>query len=64
MSSLDQTLIERVDELIQSYRSREIRSTTGQEAAIDELARRSEGLERAVREIALELERLAASRST
>lgn len=62
MSALHQTLMERVEELIESHKSRELRSTTGHEAAIDELALRTEGLAKAVREIALELEKLAGSR--
>ncbi|MCP9487765.1 MAG: hypothetical protein MSC30_18140 [Gaiellaceae bacterium MAG52_C11] len=61
MKTLDETLCERVDELISSHRNEELRSTTGSSFAISELAMRSEGLEKAIREIALEVQRLSTS---
>ena len=61
MKTLDQTLCERVDELIRSHKGEQLLSTTGSQAAIAELTARSEGLEKAIREIALEVQKLAAS---
>jgi hypothetical protein len=61
MNSLEQTLDERVGELILSHKGRQLLSTTGTRAAIEELAARSEGLEQAIRQLALELEQLAGS---
>jgi hypothetical protein len=58
--ALDATLYERVDELIRAHRSQLLWST-GSRAALHELAVRSEGLELAIREIAREVQRLAAS---
>ena len=55
------TLIQRVDELICSYEDRPLLSTTGTHAAIAELAARTRGLERAIREIAREVQNLPAS---
>ncbi len=55
------TLIQRVDELICSYEDQPLLSTTGTQAAISELAARTRGLERAIREIALEVQNLTAS---
>jgi len=48
----------RVDEIIRSHQ-KPILSTTGHQDAIEELARRYDGLEIAVREIALEVQKLA-----
>ncbi len=62
MEALDETLYSRVDELISSHKGEEFRSTTGTRVLLAELAARSEGLEKAIREIALELQRLAESR--
>jgi metal-responsive CopG/Arc/MetJ family transcriptional regulator len=62
VETLDETLYARVDELISSHRSEELRLTTGPSFAISELAARSEGLEKAIREIALEVQRLAEER--
>jgi hypothetical protein len=55
--SLDATLMDRVDEVIRSHQ-KPILSTTGHQDAIEELARRYDGLEIAVREIALEVQKL------
>jgi hypothetical protein len=57
----DETLCARVDELIRSHKCEPLRSTTGSRAFIEELAARSEGLEEAIREIALEVQEVAAS---
>jgi len=59
METLDETLCERVDEAIRSHK-RPILSTTGPMAAIGELGSWSQGLEEAIREIALEVQKLAA----
>jgi len=62
METLDGTLCERVDELIRSHKGRQpLLSTTGAQVAIGELIARSEGLEKAIREVALEVQKLAAS---
>lgn len=53
------TLIERVEKLIQGDKE-PILSTTPLSAAVGELAARTEALEKAVREIALEVQRLSA----
>jgi len=63
VKALDETLYERVDELISSHKLEELRSTTGSRVLISELAVRSEGLEMAIREIALEVQRLSASQA-
>jgi len=63
MESLD-ALYERVDNLIRSHKgsgAQPLLATTDTHAAIHELITRSEGLEKAVREIALEVEKLAAT---
>lgn len=62
MEALEETLYARVDELIRSHRREELLSTTGSRLLIEELAARSEGHELALREIALEVQRLAAAR--
>lgn len=59
-SVLDLTLTQRVDELLCSCEDRPLLSTIGTQAAIAELAVRTLGLERAVREIALEVQNLTA----
>ena len=59
METLEQTLYVRVEELISSHKSEEFRSTTGSRTLITELAARNAGLEKAIREIALEVQRLA-----
>jgi len=60
-SGMGATLSQRVDELLRSYEDSPLLSTTGTQAAIAELAARTRGLERAMREIAVELQRLNAS---
>lgn len=54
-------LVAQVDRLIESHRTQALLSTTGVPAAIGELARRNEGLEQAVRALALAVENLAAA---
>ena len=63
METLDGTLCERVDEAIESHKG-PLLSTSGSVAAIGELVTRIEGLEEAIREIALEVEKLAASQKS
>ncbi len=60
--ALEPTLTQRVDKLICSYEDQPLLSTTGTRAAISELAARTRGLEQAIREIALEVQNLTASR--
>jgi hypothetical protein len=60
-SDVEATLSQRIDGLLRSYEDSPLLSTTGTQAAIAELAARTRGLERAMREIALELQRLNAS---
>lgn len=55
------TLSERVNEMLRSYEDSPLLSTTGTQAAISELAARTRGLERAMREIALEVQKLSSS---
>ena len=62
MEALDVSLYQRVEELIDSHKIEELRSTTGSRVLISELASRTEGLEKAIREIALEVQKLSASR--
>jgi hypothetical protein len=50
----------RVDALIESHRTKALHSTTSTTECIGELVRRNEGLEQAVRALALALENLAA----
>jgi CBS domain-containing protein len=59
----DETLCVRVDELIRCHKHRPLLWTTGSRGLIEELATRSEGLEEAVREIALEVQKIAASQN-
>jgi hypothetical protein len=59
--TLEPTLSERVEELLCSYEERPLLSTHGTQAAIAELAARTRGLERALREIALEVQNRTAS---
>jgi hypothetical protein len=62
METWDETLYERVDNLICSHRGAQpLLATTTRHAAIGELIARSEGLEKAVREVALEVQELAAA---
>ncbi len=64
MESLDATLYERVDTIICSHKgagARPLLATTDVHSAIHELIARSEGLEKAIREIALEVQKLETS---
>ena len=63
MEELEQTLFERVDELLASHRDRELQSTVGLQATVDELVLRNRGLEDALREVALEVQKLARVRA-
>ena len=62
VETLTGTLLERVDKLIEAQKSQQLLSTTATPVAIAELAARSDGLEQALREIAVEVQRLAAAR--
>jgi hypothetical protein len=64
MEELEQTLFERVDELIDTHKDRELQSTVGLQATVDELVLRNQGLESAIREIALEVQKLSAARTS
>jgi uncharacterized protein YaiL (DUF2058 family) len=57
--TLTDTLLERVDKLVQAGRQ-PILSTTPLSTAVGELAARTEALEKAMREIALEVQKLSA----
>jgi hypothetical protein len=59
MEGVYETLSARVDELIAAHKGR-LLSTTGTHGAITEVISRVEGLEEAIREIAREVEELAA----
>jgi hypothetical protein len=59
--TLANTLIERVDRLVQAGKG-PLLSTTSNSDVVRELAARTEALERAVREIALEVQTLTAQR--
>ena len=61
METLTAALRDRVDEVIRAHQTEPIRSTTGTRAAIEELSRRYVGLKMAVREIALEVQKLSTS---
>jgi len=58
---LEGTLYQRVNELIRAHKGEKLLSVTATSVAIDELATRTAGLEKAIREIALEVEKLVAS---
>jgi len=60
MPTLDTSLLERVQTLMDRNR-RELLSTTGLQATVDELVRRNHALEQALHEIAVEVERLVES---
>jgi hypothetical protein len=60
MEGVHETLYERVDKLIGRPHKRPLLSSTGDHAAISELIARNKGLEKAIREIAREVEELAA----
>jgi hypothetical protein len=61
VQSFESPLLERVRELLVAHKDRELRSTTGVHATVDELVLRVHGLEQAVAEIASEVERLSRS---
>jgi uncharacterized protein (UPF0335 family) len=61
MEGLYEPLAERVEALIKAHKHR-LLSTTGTQGAITEVIERIEGLERAILEIAHEVEELAAPR--
>jgi hypothetical protein len=61
MNTLSSALSERVDEVIRAHQRQPFLSTMGRTAAIEELERRYAGLEEAVRQIALEVEKLASA---
>ena len=56
-------LSNRIEQLLRAHQREPLLTTTGTRAAIDELTRRYVGLEQAVREIALEVEKVATSQS-
>lgn len=64
MEVLDETLYARVDDLIRSHKRQQLLSTSGSRVSIAELAARSEGHEKALREIAFEVQKLAASQKS
>jgi len=64
MEALDETLYARVDELIRSHKQQQLLSTSGSRVSIAELAARSEGHEKALREIAVEVQKLTASQKS
>ena len=59
--TFEATLYERVDEMIRSHKGRQLLSTTGSRGSIEELAARVEGLEQAIREIARDVQNIAAA---
>ena len=59
MKALDETLSDRVAALIGAGKTQPLLSTTGSHGALVELAGRVEGLEEAIRELALAVEQLA-----
>lgn len=61
MESLDEALRARIDELTGSTSGQPLLSTTGTQVAIAELIARSDRLERAIGELALEVETLVAA---
>ncbi len=64
METLAGTLLERVDELIESQKSLQPHlSTTATSHVIAELVARTDGLEQALREIAAEVQKLSARES-
>ena len=61
METLSDTLTKRVEGLIESHHHEKLLTTTGTRTLVCELLERNEGLELVVRELALEVERLAAT---
>lgn len=60
MQALSDALTQRVEELIESHHHEKLLTTTPVRVVMYELAERNEGLEQAVRELALEVQRLRA----
>lgn len=60
MEALTDPLTQRVEDLIEAHHHEKLLTTTPQRVVVHELAERTEGLEQAVRELALEVQRLAA----
>lgn len=62
METLTETLLERMDNLIEARKSHQpLLSTTGTSVAIAELVARNEGLEQALRELAVEVQKLSSA---
>jgi hypothetical protein len=61
METLSDTLTQRVEGLLKSHHHEKLLTTTGTPTLVWELVERTEGLELVVRELALEVERLAAT---
>jgi predicted sugar kinase len=59
MGTVEDTLLDRIDTLIEAQKGEQLLTTTATSLAIAELASRTEGLEKAVREIALEVQKLS-----
>lgn len=59
METLDTSLLARVNDVIDAHTGRELLSTSGLQASVDELVRRNRGLELALQEIAAEVQKLA-----
>jgi hypothetical protein len=59
VTTQNETLSKRVNELINGGKAQPLRSTTGSHDALAELASRVEGLEAAIREVAVAVETLA-----
>jgi hypothetical protein len=65
VETLTETLLERVNKLIEAQKGDEpLLSTTPTPVTIGELAARSQGFEQALREIAVEVQKLSASRES
>jgi len=60
MKALSDTLTQRVEDLIESHHHERLLTTTAARVVMDELVERNDGLEQAVRELALEVQRLRA----
>ena len=60
MRPLNETLTQHVDDVIGSHHHKTLLTTTGTRTAVYELLERNDGLEQAVRELAEEVQRLAA----
>lgn len=60
MEALSDTLTQRVDDLIESHHHEKLLTITPVRVVMHELLERNDGLEQAVRELALEVQELAA----